>query len=71
MTFVRSAAYRRRRSISPHKLLSAVVIVLAISATVGAVLRGDPGPSLGMADDTLAAWYDSQSQAAPASPHVP
>jgi hypothetical protein len=43
--------YRRgRRSINTRNLLSAVAIVLAIAVTVGAVLRGDPGPALGMSD---------------------
>jgi hypothetical protein len=45
----RSGQYRReRRSISGHKLLLAVAIVLAIAVTVGMVLRGDPGPGLGV-----------------------
>jgi hypothetical protein len=45
------AEYRReRRSMIAHKLLLAVVIVLASAVTVGAVLRGDPGPALGTAE---------------------
>jgi hypothetical protein len=50
----------RRRSISAHKALLAVAIVLAIAVTVQAIRRGDPGPSLGMSDD----W--SASSAPPA-----
>jgi hypothetical protein len=56
----RRGRHSRRRSISAHKLLLAIAIVLAIAVTVGAVLRGDPGPSLGMSDD----W--SASSAPPA-----
>lgn len=45
--------YRRRtrssrRSISAHQLLLTVVIVLTIAVIVGMVLRGDPGPALGV-----------------------
>lgn len=71
MPVIRSTPYRARRSTSAHKLLLAIAIVLAIAATVGAVLRGDPGPCLGMCDDQLAARYDSQSQATPDSRHAP
>jgi hypothetical protein len=46
---------RRRRSISAHDPLLAVAIVLAIAVTVGAVFRGDPGPSLGMSDEEWSA----------------
>jgi hypothetical protein len=41
--------YRRRsRLTSGYKLLLAVAIVLAIWVLVGMVLRGDPGPGLGV-----------------------
>jgi len=71
MTVLRPTPDRARRSMSAHKLLSAVAIVLAIAVTLGAVLRGDPGPCLGMCDDQLAAWYGSQSQATPIPRHAP
>jgi hypothetical protein len=71
MTVLRSRPYRRRRSMSAHKLASALAIVLAIAVTVGAVLRGDPGPCLGTCDDQLAAWYGSQLQATPIPRHAP
>jgi len=37
-----------RRSLSGHKLLLAAAIVLAIAVAVVDVLRGDPGPGLGV-----------------------
>jgi hypothetical protein len=63
--FPRSAPYRARRPISAHKALSTAAIALAIAVLVGAVLRGDPGPCLGMCDDHVAAWHDSQSHTTP------
>jgi hypothetical protein len=68
---IRSTLYRARRSIGAHTLLSVVAIVLAVAVTVGAVLRGDPGPCLGTCDDQPAAWSDSQAQATPVARHVP
>ena len=42
-------AYRwGRRSLSGHNLLLAVAIVLAVAVAVADVLRGDPGPGLGV-----------------------
>lgn len=68
---IRSTLYRAKRTISAHKLLLAVAVVLAIAVTVGAVLRGDPGPCLGTCDDQPAAWFDSQAQATPVARHAP
>ena len=71
MRALRSTPYRAMRSISAHKLLSAVAIVLLIAVTVGAALRGDPGPCLGTCDDQPTAWYGSHSQAAPVPGRAP
>jgi hypothetical protein len=48
--------HRERRSMGAQKLLVAVAIVLAIAVTVGMILRGDPGPALGMSE-----WSDASA----------
>lgn len=61
----------RQRPISAYELLRVVAVMLAIAVLVGAVLRGDPGPCLGMCDARLQAWDDSQSPATPVPSHTP
>jgi len=67
----RPARPARQRRISAYELLRAVAIALAIAVLVGAVLRGDPGPCLGVCDAQPQAGHDSQSPATPVPSHTP